>query len=145
LNWEEDHDQVQQWLVLYLASGQAGTNQEQLLTLFLFAKKGDETKGEKSQSSHPLIPPGIKSLREFGEFIGWGKNGTDGKTGTQLALERLASITANDIQAFRAGGLTADMARAWANFYEFVHATSPGNPSAAGRQILMQAISEWLR
>jgi hypothetical protein len=36
LNWEEDHDQVQQWLVLYLASGQAGTNQDIFISLFLF-------------------------------------------------------------------------------------------------------------
>ena len=81
------------------------------------------------------LPPGI-TLREFGQTVmRWG-------SGSQMARERKATITANEMSM---AGMTAEMAENWAIAYEIVARLMPNNPSAHGRAELMRHAAKLLR
>jgi hypothetical protein len=91
------------------------------------------------------MPSTIKNNREFGELIGWGIDGVEGKSGGEWALERLENLTIDDIKKFQDAGLTSEMAQQWSYSYLDVHLKNAGNPSAYERAQLMQYIADWLK
>ncbi len=54
--------------------------------------------------------PNNMTNQEFGKLIGWGKDGRGAAT-------RLKNVTPKDVKEMEAGGLTKDLAKAWADFY----------------------------
>ena len=78
----------------------------------------------------PPLPPGVKSLAEFGRIMAWGR-------GDEAARERAESITIAELRAMR---MEANVARIWRDLYLREKARNPSNPSAAGRAELMQRV-----
>ena len=77
----------------------------------------------------PSLPPGAKSLADFGHRImRWG-------TGSDAARARVVSLTRQELES---AGMTRMIAEAWRDFYLNVIRLTPNNPSAAGRADLMQ-------
>lgn len=75
------------------------------------------------------LPPGVKNLDEFGhQIMKWGG-------GHDAARARIATLTKEELQA---AGVTKEIAEAWRDLYRHIAATTPKNPSAAGRADLMQ-------
>jgi RHS repeat-associated protein len=89
--------------------------------------------GIRASTGQPSTPPGM-TVSQFGQLIGWG-------TGNQAALLRIDAVS---ISALRLAGVTARMAAQWRDFYVNIALTNPGNPSAAGRAVLMHEIAKQL-
>ena len=75
-------------------------------------------------------PAGITSNADFGTMIGWG-SGVDG------AVARIDDITAAEVEQMEKNGLTADIAKAWRDFYQ---SEASRNATAAARAKLMDKI-----
>ncbi len=77
----------------------------------------------------PPIVPGGRTVNAFGfDVMRWG-------TGDEAARERMVILTREYLVS---KGVTAEMARAWRDFYINEVERSPRNPSARGRVELMQ-------
>jgi len=88
------------------------------------------------------LPPGMGNA-EFGRLVGWTHGRVD-PGNVQQTMELIPTLPQR-IDAMRKGGLTADMAKAWADFYHKEAFRVPGNPNAAARSIYMRAVEEALR
>jgi hypothetical protein len=62
-------------------------------------------------------------------------------TGNEAARAQIPALSRDALQS---AGVTADIARARANFYANELMRNPGNPSAAGRADLMNAAADLL-
>jgi RHS repeat-associated protein/uncharacterized repeat protein (TIGR02543 family) len=82
----------------------------------------------------PRTPRGM-STAKFGELMRWG-------TGSEDARKQIPNLTR---EALEKGGVTRDMAKAWAEFYRNEVKRNPANPSALGRAELMEAAERLLR
>ena len=102
-------------------------------------------------TSPPTALNGMEtSQRDFGLFIDWQLKAAEvtfpkGTPGFVKALDRLSRLTDEDIIKFREGGLTAEKALEWADFYKKAVFFTPSNPTAPGRAILMMTIADRLR
>ncbi len=91
--------------------------------------------GPLSTATVFLPTPGGMGSADFGQKVmKWGRGDAD-------ALARMETLTREELEQ---SGVTKDMAQAWRDFYKQVREQNPGNPSAAGREKLMQRAYELL-
>ncbi|WP_437742174.1 RHS repeat-associated core domain-containing protein [Sorangium sp. So ce1504] len=84
----------------------------------------------------PVPPtPGGMPLKDFGNVMRWG-------TGNDAARAQIPTLTREGLQR---GGVTREIAEAWAKFYRNEIIRNPANPSAQGRAELMEAATKILR
>ncbi|HKO48079.1 MAG TPA: RHS repeat-associated core domain-containing protein, partial [Polyangiaceae bacterium] len=96
-----------------------------------------------------LMPPGGRQA--LAQLTQWTTGGR-GLAGQQVNMARTAELIKQlpgRIDGIRAGGVTKEMARQWAQFYRQIGAQNPvtataGNPNALPRAQLMQAIADLL-
>lgn len=81
----------------------------------------------RSKPSLPPSPESVRTLREFGERMGW-------ESGDFAAVARIKTLTRAELASL---GVTPNLAAQWREFYCAVKRWFPGNPSAAGRAALM--------
>jgi len=72
---------------------------------------------------------------EFGKLMKWGSGDADA----------LAQIPKLAREGLARDGVTREMAESWANWYRNEALANPGNPSASGRAVLMDAAARLLR
>jgi RHS repeat-associated protein len=93
------------------------------------------TVGPVSTATVFLSTPGGMGTADFGQKVmKWGRGDAD-------ALGRIDTLTREELEQ---SGVTKEMAKEWRDFYKQVSAENPGNPSAAGREKLMQRAYELL-
>jgi len=90
--------------------------------------------GSDTRPTAPSAPDGMTNT-EFGKFMEWGLVSDDAR----------AQIPTLDADRLRAGGLTAEKAQEWADFYDKIAAWDPYNKNAPGRHDLMEAAAKVLR
>ena len=109
---------------------------------------GAGAKGGGLAADLPKPPGGVRTLERLTEWSSGGR-GLAGQEQNLAATEKLISELPSRINAIKEGGITKEMAQAWADAYRQIAKANPatptgGNPNALARSIYMQAIADHL-